>query len=222
MIYMRVDMDSLAEIEHGLGMTKDKTKQVLKTAINNTAKKTITFLVNEAKTEHIIKKPNEVKKTLTVSQKARVGNLEAVVKSTGRINDLYSFSVRPNSYNPKNRPKAGHKGNVNRANSPGKLYYGTGGGKSKDLHKAFVVKFASGHISVAQRIPGSKRGMPNKYGKTAPPRPGRPNEEAIKTLYAPSIPTMLGYEQGVFGVVNPMIHETLNNEIMAQMKRYLG
>lgn len=135
MIYMRVDMDSLAEIEHGLGMTKDKTKQVLKTAINNTAKKTITFLVNEAKTEHIIKKPNEVKKTLTVSQKARVGNLEAVVKSTGRINDLYYFSVRPNSYNPKNRPKAGHKGNVNRANSPGKLYYGTGGASRKTCTK---------------------------------------------------------------------------------------
>lgn len=123
---------------------------------------------------------------------------------------MFYFSVNPRSYTPRNRPLAGHKGNVNRANSPGSLYFTPG---RKDEHKAFTVKFASGHISVAQRIPGTHRGSPNKFGRSAPPRPGHPkDEEAIKTLYAPSVPNMLGYEEGVFGVVKPQMYDMLQSK----------
>lgn len=66
MINFEVNMDSLLEIEEALGAAKDKSKQVLKTAINNTAKDTINLLVNEANREHIIRKPSSVRKTLEV------------------------------------------------------------------------------------------------------------------------------------------------------------
>lgn len=218
MIHFDVNMDDLIEIERALGMVKDKSKMVLRTAINNTAKETITLLVDEANREYIIKKPSGVKKTLSV-QKATVGKLYAVVTSRGRVNELYNFAVKPRSYRPSNRPPGGHTGNVARANSPGALIYQRG---AKDPHKAFTVKFASGHISIAQRIPGSKRGQPNALGVSAPPRPGRPDEEAIKTLYSPSVPNMLGYEEGVFGVVKPKMYDMLQRNIQEQVQRYLG
>lgn len=218
MINFLVDMGSLTEIERALGAHRDKSRQVLKSAINNTAKATMKLLVDEAQKEHIIKKPSSIKKTLAL-RKASVGFLEAHVTSSGRVNELYSFSVKPRAYRPSNRPKAGHKGNVNRANSPGALRFTPG---QKDKHKAFTVKFKSGHISIAQRIPGSHRGQPNALGQVAPPRKGHPaDEEAIKTLYSPSIPNMLGYDKGVFGVVKPVIYDTLMKEIQIQIKRYL-
>lgn len=218
MIHFDVNMDDLVEIEAALGMVKDKSKMVLRTAINNTAKQTVNLLVDEAKAQYLINKPTGVRKTMTVD-KATVGKLYAVVRSNGKTSELYDFSVKPRAYRPKARPAGGHKGNVVRLNAAGQLEFGsiTKSGQftnRNDPHKAFVVKYASGHISVAQRIPGSKRSTP---------RPDHPEgEEAIKNLRAVSIPKMLGNEQTVFGVVKPKVYNLLQQNIQTQLIRYLG
>lgn len=224
MIYFEIDTASFNQVYQSIGSTKDKTQQILKSAINDTATQTVKMLVDAAREKYVIKKPTSVRKTMTVT-KAKVNRLEATIRSNGHVNELYSFSVKPRAYTPQNRPKSGHKGRVVTDNVGKYLRYTPG---SKDKHKAFTVKFASGHISVAQRIPDSHRGEPNKYGHIAEPRPGHPDEEAIKTLPSPSVPKLL---EGVWGGelsdslvsshISPQVYKMLQSNISKQLERYM-
>ena len=203
MIHYQVDVGDLTEIERALGMQKDKSKQVLKAAINDTVKETDKLLANEANKRYYIKK-TKVKKTLS-KKKATVSKLEGLVISTGGANELYDYKVSPRAYNPRNRPKAGHKGNVNRMNKAKNLYLRPG---HKDKYKAFVVKYKSGHISIAQRVPGTK--MRDK-----------PNKEGIKNMYSLATPKLLGEEQGVYGIVEPQMYDILEQSIERELQRIL-
>ena len=89
MIHFQVEMQDLTKIEAALGMTRDKSKMVLRTAINNTAKQTVTLLVNEANREYYISK-GKVRKTMS-TKKATTGKLEAIIKSEEPVNELYDF-----------------------------------------------------------------------------------------------------------------------------------
>lgn len=204
MIHFHVEMQDLTQIESALGMARDKSKMVLRTAINNTAKQTVTLLVDEANREYYIGK-TKVRKTIS-TKKATTGKLEAIIKSEEPVNELYDFKVRPKAYAPHNRPKAGHTGNVRRDKSPSRLYLKPGA--SSDKYKAFVVRYQSGHITIGQRVPGKR--MKSK-----------PEKEFVKTLLSPSTPNMLGYEQGVYGVVEPQMYDLLQRNIQAQILRYL-
>jgi hypothetical protein len=203
MIHFQVEMQDLTEIESALGMMKDKSKMVLRTAINNTAKQTVTLLVNEANRQYYIGK-SKVKKTIT-TKKATAGKLEAIITSQEPVKELYDFKVRPKAYNPRNRPKAGHTGNVRRDKKASRLYLKPG--ESGDKYKAFVVKYKSGHITIGQRVPGKKM-------------KSDPTKEFVKTLLSPSTPNMLGYEQGVYGVVEPQMYDLLQKNIQEQILRY--
>lgn len=205
MIHFQVEMEDLTQIEAALGMAKDKSKMVLRTAINNTAKQTVVLLANEANREYFISKA-KVKKTISI-KKATTGSLVAVITSAEPVNELYDFRVRPKAYNPHNRPPAGHTGNVRRENSPSRLYLKPGA--ARDKYKAFVVRYQSGHITIGQRVPGKR--MKSK-----------PEKEFVKTLLSPSTPNMLGYEQGVYGVVEPEMYDMLQRNIQEQIARYLG
>lgn len=208
MIRYQVEMQNLLEIEAALGMMKDKSKFVLRAAINNTARQTVPLLVDEAAKEYFLDRnlsKSHVRKTLDV-EKATTRTLTALVTSTGRTTELYDFAVRPRYYRPKRRPRGGHTGNVKRSNPPKFLYLKPG---EKDEYKAFVVKYKSGHVSIAQRVPGKRM-------------KGNPQKEAIKNLRSTSVPAMLGSEQGVWGVVNPKIYEMLQNNIQEQIQRFLG
>jgi len=68
--------------------------------------------------------------------------------------------------------------------------------------KAFITKFGSGHVSVVQR-------------KTSARLP-------VKKLLSPSIPTMIGNEAKVYGVVKPNIQENLQKNIHKQIDKILG
>lgn len=205
MIHFQVEMEDLTRIESALGMLKDKSKMVLRTAINNTAKQTVTLLVDEANKKYYVTKA-KVKSTIT-TKKATAGNLQATIISAEPVNELYDFKVAPKGYNPHNRPPAGHTGNVRRDKSPGRLYLRPGA--SGDQYKAFVVRYRSGHVTVGQRVPGKR--MKSNGAK-----------EAVKTLLSSSTPNMLGYEQGVWGIVEPKMNDLLMANIQAQIERYLG
>lgn len=105
MIQYNVDVDDLRQIENALGMSKDKSKQILKSAINSTEKETTKLLSGEANKRYYIKK-TKVDKTLD-TKKATVSNLEGLITSTGGVNELYDFRVSPKAYNPHNRPRTG-------------------------------------------------------------------------------------------------------------------
>ena len=204
MIHFQVEMQDLTRIESVLGMMKDKSKMVLRTAINNTAKQTVTLLTDEANREYYIPK-SKVKKTLS-TKKATVGKLEAIVTSAEPVNELYDFKVSPRTYIRGGGVPGGYKGNVRRDKSASKLELRPGA--AGDKYKAFVVKYKSGHVTVGQRVPG-KRMKSN------------PSKEFVKTLLSPSTPNMLGYEQGVYGVVQPKMYDMLQKNIQTQIKRFL-
>lgn len=205
MIHFQVEMEDLTRIESALGMMKDKSKMVLRTAINNTAKQTVTLLVDEANRQYYITK-GKVKKTMT-TKKATAGNLQAVITSSEPVNELYDFKVNPRTYVRGGGVPRGYKGNVRRNKKASKLVLKPGA--AGDQYKAFVVRYQSGHITVGQRVPGKK--MKSK-----------PEKEFVKTLLSPSTPNMLGYEQGVYGVVKPKMYDMLQQNIQTQIMRYLG
>ena len=68
--------------------------------------------------------------------------------------------------------------------------------------KAFITKFGSGHVSVVQRK-GTSR-LP------------------LKKLLSPSIPTMVGNEAKVYGIVKPNIEKKLQKNIQKQIDKILG
>lgn len=205
-IYFQVEMDDLREIEQALGMVKDKSKQVLKTAINNTARQTMNLMVTESARRYQITQRVQVKKTLSLDKKATASSLEAIVTSKGRVNELYNFKVNPRVYVRGGGVPGGYKGKVLRVGSSGKkLELKPGDG---DSYKAFVVRYKSGHITVGQRVPGKRM-------------KSDPTKEAVKTLLSPSVPNMLGYEKGVFKVLKPKMYDLLQKNIQTQIIRYL-
>lgn len=203
MITYQVDMQDLTEIEAALGMVKDKSKLVLRGAINETAKDVRVLLADEAAKEYVMKR-SVFKKNIEID-KAKVSTLTATVHSSGMVNELYDFRVSPRRYAPHNKPNH-HKGKVRVENPLSKLILKPGA--SRDKYKAFVVRYQSGHITVGQRVPGKR--MKSK-----------PEKEFVKTLLSPSIPNMLGYEKGVYGIVEPQIHDLLVKHIQTQMLKFL-
>lgn len=205
MIYYQVEMEDLTRIEAALGMAKDKSKMVLRTAINNTAKQTVTLLANEANREYFIAK-SRVKKTISI-KKATVGTLQATITSAEPVNELYDFRVSPRTYVRGGGVPGGYKGNVRRDKDSSDLILRPQA--SGDKYRAFVVRYQSGHLTVGQRVPGKR--MKSK-----------PDKQFVKSLLSPSTPNMLGYEQGVYGVVNPQMYALLQKNIQEQIQRYLG
>lgn len=214
-----VQMDSLKEIEAALGMMKDKSKEVLRAAINQTAKDIVKILPNEASDEYFLRQ-TEARKTLD-TKKATVANLEAVVTSRGKTLELYGSKISPKKYNPHNRPAAGHTANVKIANNPGALVYKSG---EQDGYRAFVVRYESGHVSIARRIPGKymeEGWLKKKYGW----KPGKKKKEALKNLRTSSIPNMLyqilGGEEGIYNENQEKIEEMLLKSIQEQLVRFV-
>lgn len=207
MIHIHVDMQDLTEIEAAIGMMKDKSKMVLKTAINNTAKQTMVLLVDEANKEYQMTQPAQVRKTLDM-QKATTRKLTALVTSKGRVNELFNFMVKPRTYVSGGGVTGGYDAHTKRGAAYQNIFLKQNAGEDKDKYRAFVVKYKSGHKTLAQRRPG-KRMKSN------------PSKEFLKTLFAPSIPNILGDEQGVYGVVEPKMYDMLQQNIQEQILRFV-
>ena len=205
MIYIRVDTEELENAIRDLNIPKSKLNSILKAAINRTARQVKTWLPEEAEDRYHIKRMGQVKKGLKMTG-AKVSNPVAHIISSGHANDLYDFNVTSRRYSPSNRPPAGHKANVLRANSPVSLMLKPNA--NRDKYRAFVVKYKSKHVAIAQRVPGSKMKDNNK-------------KEAIRNLYSISTPAMLGYEKGVMAKVSPKTEALLASEVAKGIERYL-
>lgn len=209
MIYFHVEMQDLTEIEAALGMMKDKSKMVLKAAINNAAKETEKRMTNEAKKKYRfesgrvadIRAANDI-------EKAKGKNLSATIEVKSRIKEPKNFVLITDTYFPGSvgAPKVLKAKNLRN----GKLHkLALKPNASGDQYKAFVVKYHNSggkdHIALAQRVPGSRMKAKNK--------------EKIQTLYAPSITKM---EEVVYmDEVHEDMHDILMNSIEKQMQRLL-
>jgi len=181
LIEFDIQKESLDHMLDSLG--KKTTKEVLRRSINDTAKYARKNLQDEATKTYAIKK-GSFNKAMGM-KKATYSNLEAVITASGHPNELKSFKVSPASYSTgEDRPSIVKAKVLNKSRMKGL--------QTGDI-KAFIVKFKSGHVTIAQRV-RSKR-LP------------------VRVLYSPSIPVMLGNENRVYGKIQPDVYKYLQDKI---------
>lgn len=203
MIHFQVEMQDLTKIEAALGMTRDKSKIVLRSAINNAAKQIEKNMVKETKGRYIFKK--DIKSANSI-KKATARNIQAVITARGRPNELYDFQVKPPTYYP------GSKGAPEWIMARGKnesefARIAARPDASGDKYKGFVVKYHSGHLALAERVPG-KRMRSN------------PKKEAIESLYSLATPKMeeVVYTDEIHEDVMDILEKSIETQIYKSMR----
>lgn len=192
MIEVQIDCEAeLRRIEQQLGNFKKSAPNVLARAVNQTAQNARKKLALKAQETYAIKN-GRFNKEMQI-QRATTSRPAAVIRASGHAQELKDFKVSPARYDPHQKPN--HiRSKVLTAGPLKPLMKG-------DI-KSFIVKFRSGHVTVAQRT-GTAR-LP------------------VRVLYSLSIPTMLGSERRVYGLVAPDIHTDLQANIDKQITRILA
>lgn len=190
---IRIDVEGeLEKIIQRLNSLPDQiaAPNILKNAINSTARKVRKQLVKDAKGEYAIKDTKALKdeslggpKVLT----ATTANMSAAIRSRGPMQDIMAFMTRPNT----------------KTGAAAAQVLASGGMKPLEMGglKAFVTKFASGHVAIVQR-------------KSTDRLP-------VKKLLSPAVPLMLGNET-VREKAEALAYETLQGEIDKRIQKVLG
>lgn len=199
MIEFKVDEIELKKIEARLDNMGDRASDVLKKAINDTAKQARTRITKQAQTVYAARR-GRFNKNMKI-ENAKKGSLVAIISSKGKATELMDYKTSPvRPPNANNRPNV-TKAKVIKKNS------------MKDLEKggikAFVVRFKSGHVSVVQRVPGKKM-------------KSNPKKEFLRKLLSPSIPQLVGNEEKVYNTVQPHIYSDLQENINKHIDKVLG
>lgn len=192
MVTIEVNKNNLRLIEKRLGNMQSKSKDVLKRAVNDTAKQARKEIAQQAQKTYVVK-GGKFNKAMKI-KRASNSNLVAIISATGGAMELKDFRVSPASYKTGDQRPNVVKAKVLKSSSMKQLVKG-------DI-KAFVAKFSNGHVSVLQRK-GKKR-LP------------------VKKLLSPSIPKMLGNEKRVYKIVKPTINKNLRANINKHIRKVLG
>lgn len=190
---IRIDVEGeLEKIIQQLNSLPDQiaAPNILKNAINSTARKVRKQLVKDAKGEYAIKDTTILKDESQGAPKvltATTANMSAAVRSRGPMQDIMAFMTRPNT----------------KTGAAAAQVLASGGMKPLEMGglKAFVTKFASGHVAIVQRK-GTER-LP------------------VKKLLSPAVPFMLGNET-VRGKAEVLAYEILQDEIDKRIQKVLG
>lgn len=191
-ILFEYDEAMLHVIEMALGNLKSESRKVLKNAVNATAKQAQADLAAKAKETYDVKKTRFTK--AMDLRKATVSRQEATIKVTGEQLELHDFKSSPSTYKAGRTQADAVKAKVLLSSAMKPLVKG-------DL-KAFLVKFQSGHVTIAQR-----------KGESRFP---------TKKLLSNSIPKMVGNQDKVYGVVEPHIYSNLMDNIMKEISKVVG
>ena len=190
---IRIDVEGeLQKIIQQLNSLPDQiaAPNILKNAINSTARKVRKQLVKDAKGEYAIKDSTILKDESQGAPKvltATTANMSAAIRSRGPMQDIMAFMTRPNT----------------KTGAAAAQVLASGGMKPLEMGglKAFVTKFASGHVAIVQRK-GAER-LP------------------VKKLLSPAVPFMLGNET-VREKAETLAYETLQSEIDKRIQKVLG
>lgn len=210
MIHYHVKITGLDELERGLGVTKDKSKLILRAAINNAAKSVRKDMEHGANKRYKLDSDRlghglQGFKSAGEIKKATVGLLAAYIYVKGPIGEVYDYKVSPRTYFPGSRGAPNWiKGKVKKASRLSSMSLKKSG---KDKYKAFVVRYHSGHMTLAERVPGKAMRS-------------NPKKEALKSLFSNSIPKD---EEMVYqDEIEPDVYDTLEKSIEQQILRFLG
>lgn len=190
MIIVTMNTDMRSVIEKRLEKMPEAVNEVLKDAVNDTAKWARTRLANKAKQTYVVK-TGSFNKNMKIKN-ATKSHAVAVITTKGSVMEIRDFKASPNSYAPSSERPEAVKGRVLKSSSAKALQKGT--------LKAFVARFKSGHVAVVQRV---------EQGKV--PARSKLKDRYVKKLLGPSIPKMIGDEKRVYGIVEPEIQSTLRD-----------
>lgn len=203
MIKFEVDENALKMIELKLDGMSAKAPEVLKKAINDTAKKLKSDLKVEVKKNYTAK-VGGINKAISI-KKATNRQIVAVVTATGKPIPLAQY---------KNVEEDSVRAKVIKKNKLKPLTLSGADHNGKDL-KSFVAKMSNGHVGIFQRTPGkAMKGYGSRTLKNGRKTKGR---DGIKQFYGNSIPKMLGNEELVYSKVerkaNIYLKESLEKHI---------
>ncbi len=194
------DKDMLKQVEKALGDLHKKAPKVISTAANKTAIEARKLLASMAHQKYSVKKKYvKFRKEMRIV-KAKETKPTAIIKAVGKPIELYKFTVRPKTFNPKRKKPP--KGKVLSASSMKSL-------QSGDL-KAFIVRFSNGHLTVAQRTGKIKAGATSRF------------TEQCKILFSPSIPSMVGSEENVYGPLKIQIKEIYRQQCLLEINKIIN
>lgn len=159
---------------------------ILKNALNSTARQVRKQIIKDSKDRYALKE----KKALQTESKtlsASVSTLEAAVLAKGSMRDIMDYMTRPNTASGAAAAKILNESDM-KSLEVGSL-------------KAFVTKFASGHVAIVQR-----------RGKERLP---------AKKLLSPAVPHMMGNEE-IRAAAEAMAYESLQREIEKRIEQIAG
>lgn len=207
---IRIDVEEeLQRIIAQLDRLQDQVAapNLLKNALNETARKVRKQIVKDTKGQYAIKDTGILKDEKQGAPKvltATAASMSAAVRSRGPMQDIMAFMTRPNQ-------GTGAAAQVLASGGMEPL--------EKGNLKAFVTTFASGHTAIVQRDP------PKQYGSGRSARAGRYGANAdmtrIKKLLSPAVPFMLDNET-VRSQAEALAYETLQAEIDKRIAKVLG
>lgn len=208
MIHIEVDTQAeIVRIGQRLERLAFQAPDILRLSINAAARKVRKQITKDAAETYTIDENilKDRSKGAPKVQTAKPGNIEAVIRSKGPVNDLIDFLVRPGS--------DGAKAKVLKSGGMKPLERGA---------KAFIGRFQSGHTAVLQRqirqtyTVGGAADRIKKYGY---PSGGQwPDMTRIKKLLGPSVPSMLGNEE-IQEKTRTMLYTVLDQEIEKRINK---
>lgn len=209
MIHIEVDTQAeIVRIGQRLERLAFQAPDILRLSINAAARKVRKQITKDAAETYTIDESilKDRSKGAPKVQTAKPGNIEAVIRSKGPVNDLIDFLVRPGS--------DGAKAKVLKSGGMKPLERGGA--------KAFIERFQSGHTAVLQRqirqtyTVGGAADRIKKYGY---PSGGQwPDMTRIKKLLGPSVPSMLGNEE-IQEKTRTMLYTVLDQEIEKRINK---
>ena len=175
---INIEIQGLDTVERALGNLQGRTPQALKTAVNKTARRARKLMIAAAKARYVV----------NAAGQRHLEDLKPTLFIKKMRNDLGYFENEPTAVYTGLAAKF-RKGTVYKArvlaDSPLKELPGKG-----NYSKAFLAKFASGHIGMVQRVIGSRSG--NTVTMSGKPRwrNDQGNVEKLMTVGAPSAAAM--------------------------------
>lgn len=191
MILCEFDTDkALKQISKALGDNGDKAAAVLASAATATAKECRKMLATKAQETYAVRNAgfNKVMKIQNASKRKPY----AMITAQGKAMELINFKTNPAKV--AEEPPEVVKAKVLKINSLKRL--------EKDGIKAFIVKFQSGHTTIAER-----------KGQARLP---------IRTLYSHGVTRMLGDEKRVYGLIAPEVQQMLLDQAYKQIDKRLA
>lgn len=202
MIEVQIEMPSLKKILKELDVPKDKSKLILRKAINDTVKETQKYMFQEADAEYTMES-EDIKAALD-QKKATTGNLFGAVYSRSNVKEMYA------DYNYDLMSGGGFAANIVRGkHEPVQSADGS--------RKAFYVtyknsnKFAGARDHTTIAIRKGKKKLP------------------IHTILAPSVPKQMGFYSKASAKskareekTTDYVHDRLAANIQTSITRFLG